>query len=102
MGIRRTAEDARFSNMIRERDNWTCQRCGKRYEPPTRALHCAHLFTRRTKATRFDPDNATAACYGCHQFLDSHPASKHEFFFKLLGEKRFEAVAAKAHEKRDR
>jgi hypothetical protein len=67
-GIKRTAADRKFSLMIRERDNWTCQRCGKQYVPPTRALDCMHNFPRACKkcttkspqphyCTRLDPHN---------------------------------------------
>jgi predicted restriction endonuclease len=100
-GLRRTPEDIRFSKMIRERDDYTCQRCGSKHLPNSNGLHAAHMFSRRVKATRHDPDNAVALCYGCHQFIDSHPASKVEFFEHLLGE-RFDALAARAHAKRDR
>jgi hypothetical protein len=101
-GLRRTAEDIRFSKMIRERDDYTCQRCGKTFLPNSGGLHAAHFFTRRIKATRHDPDNCISLCYGDHAFLDSHPASKIEFFEKLLGPERFEALCARAHAKRDR
>ncbi len=101
-GIRRTAQDIAFSRMIRERDDFTCQRCGSVHLPNSRGLHCAHMFTRRTKATRFDPDNAMALCYGDHQFLDSHPEEKEALFREKLGDEAFDALAARAHERRDR
>ena len=100
--IRRTPADAEFSKAVRARDKWTCQRCGVHYMPPTRALHCAHMFTRRTQATRHDMDNAMALCYGCHQHVDSHPTEKEILFRNALGAERFDALAARAHAKRDR
>jgi len=99
-GIRRDAADARFSSQIRARDGWRCQRC--RSNPRPGGLHCAHHFTRRTKATRFDPDNALALCYGCHQYLDSHPVEKEAFWRAEIGDERFDALAARAHGRRDR
>ncbi len=101
-GIKRSGSDIIFSRKIRERDGWTCQRCGKRYEPPTSALHCAHMYSRRIKATRWDKDNACALCFGCHQYIDSHPNEKLAFFRELLGDSRFDALSARAHAKRDR
>ncbi len=101
-GIKRTPEDARFSKMIRQRDKWMCQRCGKQYDPPTQALHCAHNFTRRTKITRFEPHNALALCYGCHQFVDSHAEEKEVLFRLRFGNDEYDRVAALAHGKRDR
>lgn len=100
--IRRTPADIRFSRSIRERDHWTCQRCGAVHLPNSRGLHCAHMFTRRTKATRTDPDNACALCYGCHQHLDSHPEEKERFWRERIGDEAFEALAARAHGRRDR
>ena len=101
-GIKRTASDARFSRRIRERDNWTCQRCFKVFVPPTRALHCAHMFTRRTQITRFDEDNALSLCYGDHQYVDSHAAEKEALWRLRIGDERFDVLAARAHGRRDR
>jgi len=112
-GIKRTAADRKFSLMIRERDNWTCQRCGKQYVPPTKALHCAHNHTRRCPVctsgskkqhvcTRLDEFNALALCYGCHQFVDSHAAEKERLFRAQFGDEQYEITAAIAHGKRDR
>jgi hypothetical protein len=99
-GIRRTQADARFSQQIRDRDGRRCKRCGS--TPHPMGLHCAHHFTRRTGATRFDPDNALALCYGCHQYLDSHPDEKEAFWRSIIGDERFDALAARANGKRDR
>jgi predicted restriction endonuclease len=101
-GIKRTRADAEFSKAVRVRDRWMCQRCGVHYMPPTRALHCAHYFTRRTQVTRLDLDNALALCYGCHQYLDSHPVEKEAFWRQAIGDERFDALAARAHGRRDR
>jgi hypothetical protein len=99
-GIHRTSADRVFSMQIRLRDGGRCKRCGSTPDP--RGLHCAHHFTRRTRATRFDPDNALALCYGCHQHLDSHPIEKEAFWRSVIGDSRFDALAARAHGKRDR
>lgn len=96
-GIKRTKEDAEFSKFIRQRDKWTCQRCGKQYDPPTKALHCAHCFTRRTRATRFDPMNALALCYGCHQFVDSHAEEKETLWRLRIGNAAYDALVLRAH-----
>lgn len=97
MKAKRTVADARFSDQVRERDRWMCQRCGKVYPPPTFALHCAHMFGRGKPRTRFDPDNACALCYGCHRYLDTHPDLKREFFLERLGEQRFAALELRSN-----
>lgn len=71
-----TAADREFSWCVRERSNWTCERCGKKHEPPTKALHCSHFFGRGNWAVRFNPLNAFSHCMGCHLHFESNP---HEF-----------------------
>ena len=78
MGIKRTKWDKVFSDYIRERDHWTCQRCLKTYnkynQNGRRALHCSHYIGRSNWSTRIEPTNAMALCYGCHRFLGSNPS----------------------------
>ena len=89
--------DKYFSLYIRTRDKWTCQRCGKRYEPPTRALHCSHFMGRGKEATRFEPLNADALCYGCHRYFTAHPAEHYAWQVKKKGEKTIEAIVLQSN-----
>jgi len=90
MGIKRTTADKLFSEIIRERDGWACQRCHKvynKYDPHSRmGLHCAHNRGRANYNTRFNENNAVALCYGCHQYLGSNPKEHEEFFTCFFGE----------------
>lgn len=70
------SSDRWFSKCVRERSNWTCEHCGKAYPQNSQGLHCSHYFGRRNKSLRWDPDNAFAHCFGCHQKLGSNP---HDF-----------------------
>lgn len=97
--MKRTAADAKFSDMIRIRDEWTCQRCGQVYDPyPGPALASAHMFGRGKPATRFDPENACALCYGCHRWLDTHPGLKEQFFRVRLGDEVFDALRLRSNQ----
>ena len=97
-GIKRDKDDIAFSRMVRERDEWTCQRCGAQKAPNSGpALHSAHYYTRRTRATRLDPLNALALCYGCHQFVDSHAAEKETLWRLRIGDEAFDALTLRAH-----
>ena len=78
--------DRLFSLWIRTRDNWTCQRCGTQYKPPTMALHCSHFKGRAKEAGRFHPLNADALCYGCHQYFTSQPNEHYAWQVKRKGE----------------
>lgn len=103
MKIRINKVDALFSRYIRERDEWTCQRCYKQYEPPTSALHCSHFWARRRQNTRFDPDNCIALCFGCHRLWESEKHGVYrEFMLQRLGQKGFDdlAVRAEMHKKK--
>jgi hypothetical protein len=42
-------------------------------------------MTRGKWATRFDPLNVAALCYGCHSFIDSRPYEKAQWFEEFLG-----------------
>ncbi len=90
MAIKRTAADKLFSDIIRTRDNWTCQRCQKvvnRFSPSARkGLHCSHFIGRKRYNTRFDEDNCAALCYGCHRYFTSNPLEHHEWQYQRLGE----------------
>ena len=53
--------DKLFSQYIRGRDGWQCQRCGSIFSP-----QCAHLVSRRYRAVRWAAENATTLCQKCH------------------------------------
>jgi hypothetical protein len=95
--------DILFSQYIRTRDDWTCQRCGMQYTPPTRALHCSHFQGRGKEATRFEPLNCTSLCYGCHQFFTSHPAEHYAWQVKRLGQEQVDKLVLQSntYKKRD-
>lgn len=96
-GIKRTKADAAFSDCIRERADWHCERCGGgRYEPPTSALHCAHFFGRGKWGTRLDPDDADALCYGCHQYFGAHPLEFAEWKLARIGQERMDILREKS------
>lgn len=89
--------DKVFSQYIRTRDNWTCQRCKKRYEPPTSALHCSHFMGRGKEATRFDENNCTSLCYGCHMYFTAHPAEHYQWQVERLGQKEVDALVLRSN-----
>lgn len=59
--------DKYFSLLIRERDKWTCVRCGRKHEERKMTLDTSHFFTRGKKSTRFDFENCDSLCkLPCH------------------------------------
>lgn len=97
MNIKISPLDKLFSQYIRTRDGWQCQRCFKKYVPPTSGLHNSHFWGRAKKSVRFDPENCCALCCGCHQHLGANPLEHTEWYKKRLGEKRFNALMIKAN-----
>ena len=99
--------DRLFSEYIRERDGWKCKRCRKQYDkgiPNHRmALHCSHFQGRGKEATRFDPLNADALCYGCHQYFTSHPGEHMEWQVAQKGQDVVDALILRSngYKKRD-
>lgn len=102
--IKIDAADKAFSNYIRTRDNWTCQRCGGQYQPPTSALHCSHFMGRGKEATRFDPENADALCYGCHRYFTAQPGEHYQWQVRRKGQNTVDAIILRSNQykKKDR
>ncbi|EEP69068.1 HNH endonuclease [Kingella oralis] len=72
----RTPADLAFSNYIRARAGYRCQRCGTQYPPKSNGLQCSHNFSRRYYNIRFHPDNALALCHNCHNYWFSKDITK--------------------------
>jgi 5-methylcytosine-specific restriction endonuclease McrA len=72
-----------------ERDGHVCVRC----RDPKRAIQWAHIFSRRHKNLRWEPDNALTLCAGCHMWWHQYPLLSVEWFKKAFPE-RYEAILA--------
>ncbi len=91
--------DGYFSKFIRLRDGLCCVRCGKQYVRGDQGLHCSHFIGRAHMATRFDPDNCDAFCWGCHRFMETHKATTYrEWKIKQLGQERFDLLIERSRE----
>ena len=88
MRIKYDDSDKWFSLCVRERSDWTCERCGKKFIPPAQSLHCSHLMSRRHRALRWHPDNACAHCFGCHRYLGENPIEFSEWINQRFGQER--------------
>lgn len=104
MKIKLDKADRVFSEYIRTRDNWTCQRCNNHYTPPTSALHCSHFQGRGKEATRFDEQNADALCYGCHMYFTANPAEHYAWQVQRKGQKTVDLLVLRSntYQKKDR
>lgn len=67
-GFTRNAADAAFSDYIRARAGYKCEKCGTQYEAKGTGLQCSHNYSRRHHNIRYHPDNALALCHHCHNY----------------------------------
>jgi hypothetical protein len=84
--MKHSPADAAFSKCVRERADWTCERCGTKYEKGSMGLHCSHIFSRRHRTIRWDGMNAQALCFSCHNWYGGNPADSGVWVTDLLGE----------------
>lgn len=99
MKVRIRKADSVFSKWIKTRDNYTCQRCFKRFDKDNaRGLDCSHYHSRRKESTRFEPRNCDAVCTGCHMYFHQNPLEHMEWKKRQLGEKDFQSLLIQANQ----
>lgn len=98
MSVKITSADKWFSLCVRERANWTCEKCSKQYPEKSGALQCSHTIPRRNKSVRWDGLNATALCFACHKYWwHSNPMEAALWMEKKLGEELYEVLREKGN-----
>ena len=91
--MKRDKYDILMSKLIRERANWTCERCMKFYPEGHRGgLEHSHIWGRRRHAIRWEPDAGIALCTGCHREVGSNHDMHEELARSVLGDKRYEEM----------
>ena len=76
-------------DIVRIRDQQTCQRCGKQKKHGWK-MEVAHFFSRANKCVRWDLDNVVLLCFNCH-YLWGHqnPNEFSQWFSERLGTTKF-------------
>ncbi len=92
MAIKTKPSDKWFSKCVRERANYTCERCHRQYDRSSTGLHCSHYHGRANRSTRWDKDNCFSICYSCHIFLGANPYDHTKFVESLLGDGKYELL----------
>ena len=85
--------DALFSKLVRGRTDYVCEAC----HTGTGQAQCSHLFGRRSRNTRFAPDNACCHCASCHRWLGENPIEFGEWIVGHMGQGPMEALRLRAH-----
>ncbi len=96
--MKRDKFDILMSELIRERADWTCERCNHYYPAGCRGgLEHSHIWGRARHSVRWFPDNGLALCTGCHRFVGSNPDEHKMLARTALGEKRDAALRLRAN-----
>jgi hypothetical protein len=95
-----TPADHWFSWCVRERANWTCEICGKKYERGNKGIHCSHYFGRGHWSVRFEPLNAFCHCFYCHRKVEADPDYFHAWVEKKIGLEGLAILREKAYDVR--
>lgn len=103
-GIKITNPDKWFSLCVRERANWTCERCLRKFPeeysleglPKAQGLDCSHYFGRSNWSVRFEPFNAHAHCRGCHGIFESDPHYFQEWVKEKIGKECYGILVEKS------
>ena len=90
MNIKILPADRYFSLCVRKAADWTCQASGKRYEPGSGGLHCAHIVSRRHRSLRWHPLNALALSFGEHAKYDEDPHYHIDYSVDYIGKDNYE------------
>ena len=96
--MKRDKYDIAFSQLVRERAEWTCECCHKHYPEGARnGLECSHFFTRSRKSTRWHPLNAAAHCTKCHFHLGGNPIEFSDWIRHYLGRSKSAELSTANH-----
>lgn len=93
-----TPADRWFGKCVKERVNWTCERCGKHYPDGGQGLHCSHFFGRRKQSVRLEPLNAFAHCHGCHSHFSQYPYEFDRWVQQKLGKMKYRILIEKSND----
>lgn len=94
--VKITPADKWFSLCVRARAENRCERCGG--SPAPGGLHCSHFHGRGKWAVRFDPENATALCHGCHSYFGANPELHRQWQASNMGVYRLESLQERAND----
>ncbi len=95
-GIKRDKYDAVVSDLVRYRDNCTCQKCGTVFQLPSKGLQASHFRGRGHGSTRLDLDNLDAFCTGCHIYFTDHKDEYRAWKVGRIGLQRVELIEYKS------
>ena len=101
MKIKLRKTDKLFTKIVRLHFNYTCQKCGKTYDPAGKLsnLGVSHYFGRARENTRFLMDNVTLLCnFPCHRRWEGEEREDYKkYMIDRLGQDGFDKLEVAAH-----
>jgi len=85
--------DTVFSLIVRERDKYTCQKCGRKHGH----MQTAHFYSRKIKVLRWETLNAVCLCGGCHFWAHQNPSEFCEWFEKHVGARNYQILQTRRY-----
>lgn len=70
--------DELCANYVKIRDNYNCQKCGKRVQG--RNCHWSHVVPRADRRLRWDVNNSKVLCFHDHQWWHSNVLESSDWF----------------------
>jgi 5-methylcytosine-specific restriction endonuclease McrA len=93
MKVKMAAKDKLWGSLVKERDQFTCQRCFIVFpEGRRQGLHAHHIFGRSRRKTRWMIQNGVSLCFGCHMWAHSNPLEFHERMRDRLGSPEYDEL----------
>lgn len=92
--------DQAFAVCVKIRAGGRCEASGREFPGAditgkAVGLECAHVYGRRAKSTRWEPDNAVSLSHSKHRYYTENPHEWIAFVAEILGRNRFEALRKK-------
>lgn len=94
--IKRRRDDILFSQYLRKKRNYTCERCLRMY-PEGKGLEVSHFYGRRMESVRFLEANVDCLCTSCHRYLGENPGEYYDWKCAKLGHKGMEHLTVQAY-----
>ena len=89
--------DKLFSLAVRERDHYTCQKCGT----INKHVQTAHIFSRSNLSVRWELLNGITLCYYCHiNWCHRKPVEWTEWVKNYLGQDKWDTLVVYRNLKR--
>lgn len=96
--------DKLFSDFVREKAGWKCEKCGKVCKvngANIAQLDASHYFVRSKWNVRYDLDNVHAICNSCHRRMGEYrndESGEYDLWMKeKLGDKRYKLLKLRAN-----